>query len=130
MTSLWARRSSAKVAMAVSRSLADSVEGEGIVSDATMDIRFLPATAMCGGRNKEKVHHGISLRNLRQEAVVRHERLPLAPPHQASLEPEHPARARTGRRDPHAGERLHGLSTFGQDHQARASYDRFVTHQF
>src|SRR5664280_695862 len=112
--------------MAARRSLADSVVGEGIVSDATMDLRFLPATALCAGRNKENVHHGISLRNLRQEAVLRHERLALAPSHQAPLESEHPARARTGGRDSDASERLHRLSSFGQDHQTRATHDRFV----
>src|SRR5664279_4578648 len=42
--------------MAARRSLADSVVGEGIVSDATMDLRFLPATALCAGRNKDNVH--------------------------------------------------------------------------
>ena len=60
--------------IAARRSPADSVVGEVIASDATMDIRFLPVAL--GARDcEERVHHGVSLRNLRQEAVLRHERL-------------------------------------------------------
>src|ERR1700689_5709440 len=98
MTSLCERNSSANVAIVARRSRADSVVGEVIASDATMVLRITPGLHRAGTGNKENVHHGISLRNLRQEAVVRHERLALAPSHQASLEPEHPARARDGRR--------------------------------
>src|SRR6202044_95467 len=65
-----------------------------------------------------RVHHGVSLRHLRQEAVVRHERLPLAPSHQATLEPEHPARARTCERRAKAPERVHRMSSLRQGHQA------------
>ena len=46
---------------------------------------------------------GIGLRTVRQEAVVRHEPQLLAPPHQAPLEPEHPARPRARERHRRSG---------------------------
>src|SRR5664280_816126 len=121
MTSLWERSSSAYVPIVVRSSRADSVSGEVIASDATMVLRFIPVAPAARTRSKEIVHHGIRLRNLRQEAVVRHERLTLAPSHQATLEPEHPARTRTGGRYPHAHECLHRLHPIGQGHQACSS---------
>jgi hypothetical protein len=36
-----------------------------IASDATMVIRFIPTSARAAAGKKEKVHHGISLRNMR-----------------------------------------------------------------
>src|ERR1039458_2307280 len=124
MTSLCERKSSANVAIVLRRSRADSVVEEVIASDATMVLRITPALHQAGAGNKEIVHHGISLRNLRQETVVRHERLSLAPSHQAPLESEHPARTRPGRWHSHAHQYLHGLSSFGQDRQARSTQGR------
>jgi hypothetical protein len=45
MTSLWERKSSAKVPMALRKWAADSDLGEVIASDATMALRFAPALA-------------------------------------------------------------------------------------
>src|ERR1022692_2116408 len=114
MTSLCERKSSANVAIVLRRSRADSVVEEVIASDATMVLRITPALHQAGAGNKEIVHHGISLRNLRQEAVVRHERLSLAPSHQAPLESEHSARARAGGGQPQAGQCLHRMPALGQ----------------
>src|ERR1700688_4567126 len=108
MTSLWERRSSEYVAIVERSSRADSVNGVLIARNATVVVRFSPV-ASCGARDLGDVHHGISLRNLRQEAVLRHERLALAPSHQASLESEHPTGARARRWHTQAHERLHRL---------------------
>jgi CspA family cold shock protein len=51
----------------------------------------------------------VSLRCVWQEADLRHETQPLAPAHQAALEPEHPAGARDRERIAEAGERVYVL---------------------
>jgi CspA family cold shock protein len=55
-----------------------------------------------------------------QEAVLGHVGVALAPAHQASLEPEHPARARHGGRFTEAHLRLHRLPEVRQGRQGGA----------
>ncbi len=116
----------AKGANGARRSAGVSVLGEVIGSDATMVIRFNP-TPHRVRKYKENVHHGISLRNLRQEAVIWHERLALAPSHQATLESQHPTCSCRHRWKHHARQCLHGLSSIRQDHQARPSKAQRLT---
>src|SRR5215472_19116080 len=59
---------------------------------------------------------GFRLRRLRQAAGLRHERLALAPPLAAPLEPEHSARAGQGERHAAAAERVYLVHQGGQGH--------------
>src|SRR5262245_33402628 len=71
------------------------------------------------GSMLREVHDVFGLRRLRQEAALRHAAESLAPPHEAALEPEHPARAGSGRRVDEAGERLHVVPQGRQGPEAR-----------
>ncbi len=53
--------------------------------------------------------HGSRLRHLREEAVLRHAGLPLAPPHPQAVEPQRAARSRPRERDAQAAARVHEL---------------------
>jgi hypothetical protein len=59
---------------------------------------------------------GFRLRCVRQGAGLRQQRVALAPPHPASLEPEHSARPRDGRQDAPPAERVHLLHQGRQGH--------------
>ena len=73
------------------------------------------------GSTQEKARpDGSGVRGVRQAPVVRQGQ-PLAPPHEAPLEPEHPAGPRRGRRHPQAGGRLHRLHQGGQGRQGRST---------
>src|SRR5262249_23862355 len=59
---------------------------------------------------------GCCLRHLRQGAGLWQQGLPLAPPHPAPLEPQHPGREGHGRLDTQATARVHVLHQGGQSH--------------
>src|SRR5215469_4031652 len=63
---------------------------------------------------------GFRLRRVRQGAGFRQQRVALAPPHPAPLEPEYSASARHGRADAQAAERVHLVHQGGQGHPLTA----------
>src|SRR5262245_9337945 len=69
-------------------------------------------------RDRGDVSNGSRMRGVWQAPVVGHECQPLAPANQASVEPQHPACARPGRRRAQADPRLHGLHQGRQDREA------------